>query len=155
MLGASLGILHDHITDKGVVWDNNLIFHPETIYIKDEFRKLWQDSIRKEQNFFKHADRDIKKGIVEIEFDPEINIFHILEAINTLGAIEKEKNLACRIEVFFSWFVCEYPNMVNYEREDLVKAVQKVSLKTKADYKDAINLMKQYPEKFGGQNINS
>tara|TARA_R110002124_G_scaffold149220_1_gene315100 strand:+ start:255610 stop:256179 length:570 start_codon:yes stop_codon:yes gene_type:complete len=153
LLGASLGILHDHITDKGVVWDNNLMFHRETIYIKDEFRKLWQDSIRKEQNFFKHADRDLKNGTTNIEFDPEINIFHIVEAIKALGAIETEKKFwPVEFKVFFSWLVCKYPNMVKDEGQTLVKTAQKVSLKTKTDYKTAIDFMKQHPEKFVSYN---
>jgi len=39
LVGASLQILHDHIDDVGIVWDENLFLHKDTIYIKDEYRK--------------------------------------------------------------------------------------------------------------------
>ena len=35
LVGASLQILNDHITDVGEVWDNNLMFHFDTIYCVD------------------------------------------------------------------------------------------------------------------------
>jgi hypothetical protein len=43
---------------------------------------------RDAQNFFKHADRDLAKGRGEIEFETDVNIFSILEAIRCLRILE-------------------------------------------------------------------
>ena len=62
LVGASLQILHDHIDDVGIVWDEILFLHKDTIYIKDEYPKEWRVKVNEARNFFKHADRDLKDG---------------------------------------------------------------------------------------------
>jgi hypothetical protein len=64
-----LQILHDHIDDVSIVWNENLFFHKNTIYIKDEYRKEWRDKVNEARNFFKHADRDLRDGKTTIEFE--------------------------------------------------------------------------------------
>ncbi len=145
--GASLEILNDHITDKGIVWDNNLIFHYEAIYIKEECRKEWQAKVREAKFFFKHADRDLKKGKIEIEFDPETNEFYILEAIKTLGAVIKEEHFwPAEFKIFLAWIICKYPQI--FEDRAVAEQLIRAALETKADYKKAIDFMNKYPERF-------
>lgn len=81
LVGASLQILNDHISDRGRVWDNNLILHDEAIYIKEGYRKYWHDKLNEAKNFFKHADRDLKIGKSTIEFETDLNQIFIFEAI--------------------------------------------------------------------------
>jgi hypothetical protein len=49
LLGASLQILNDHFTDVGAVWDDNLMYHFNTIYCVDgiENRKNGRTASRK------------------------------------------------------------------------------------------------------------
>ncbi len=147
LVGAALDVLNDHITDKGLVWDHNLFFHQDSIYIKDEYRKEFQTIVRKNKNFFKHADRDLKKGITETEFDPSVNEFYIFEAIRTLGALEPNYWPA-EFRVFVSWFMIEHPNLIKNSEEDFLNTLQSIALKTKRDYKKAIDMLKENPEKY-------
>ena len=51
-------------------------------YIKDEYRRDWINLIKKNANFFKHADRD-PNDIAE--FDPEMNMWFIVYSIVARG----------------------------------------------------------------------
>jgi hypothetical protein len=79
-----LQILHDHFDDAGQVLDHNLIFHYDSIYVKDEYRKEYAEHVHKVRNLFKNADRDLKAGKTSIEFNTEENAFYILEAARCL-----------------------------------------------------------------------
>ena len=147
LIGAGMEIVHDHITDKGLVWDKNLILHPDTIYIKDEYRKEWQDRIRKDKNFFKHADRDIKKGITETEFDPKINEFYIMEAIRALGVIQPDF-WPPEFKAFTMWFIKKNPKVLSEDAKDERDLIKQLQLNAKSDYKKAIDLLNEYPERF-------
>ena len=68
LVGASLNILHDHF-DIDAAWDSNLMLHPESIYIKDEYRKEWLTLIRDAKNFFNIA---IRSPLSLIVFVPNI-----------------------------------------------------------------------------------
>src|SRR5258708_319157 len=50
----------------------------DTLVIKDDYRRDWNDSIKRHANFFKHADRDPDKVI---EFNPIISEMFILFSI--------------------------------------------------------------------------
>jgi hypothetical protein len=72
---AAYEILH-HLSEKRDPTRRDLLF--DTATIKDEYRKEWNQFIRKEANFFKHADRD---GDSVIDFNPRITEYFILFAI--------------------------------------------------------------------------
>jgi hypothetical protein len=72
---AAYEIFH-FLSEKRDPTRRDLLF--DTATIKDEFRKDWNQLVRKEANFFKHADRD---GDAVIEFDPAITEHFILFAI--------------------------------------------------------------------------
>jgi hypothetical protein len=50
----------------------------DTLVIKDEYRRVWIDQIKRDANFFKHADRDPD---LVIEFQPYLSQLFILCAI--------------------------------------------------------------------------
>ena len=111
---AALQILHDHFDDVGQVWDHNLIFHYDSIYIKDEYRKEYAEHVHKVRNFFKHADRDLKAGRASIEFNTEENAFYILEAVRCLSIIEGSKYVFHpEFGFFIYWYGLKYPNHLN------------------------------------------
>lgn len=120
LVGASLQILNDHITDIGEVYDNNLIFHYKTIYIKDEFRKLWNSKMNESKNFFKHADKDLKGGKLSIEFETTLNEFNIIEAIRCLRIVERDDFIySIELKIFTSWFLLKYPQLLKQEVHDV------------------------------------
>jgi hypothetical protein len=111
---AALQILHDHFDDVGQVWDHNLIFHYDSIYIKDEYRKEYAEHVHKIRNFFKHADRDLKAGKTSIAFDTEENAFYILEAVRCLSIVEgSEYVFHPEFGFFIYWYGLKYPNHLN------------------------------------------
>ena len=108
---AALQILHDHFDDVGQVWDHNLIFHYDSIYIKDEYRKDYAEHVHKVRNFFKHADRDLKAGKTSIEFNTEENAFYILEAARCLRIVEGSNYVFHpEFRAFICWYGLKYPN---------------------------------------------
>lgn len=145
LIGAALEIFNDHIQDKGAVWDNKLFFHPETIYIKNEHKKDFQAHIRKHRNFFKHADRDIKAGIHEIDFDPGLNEIYIFETIRALAAIEP-KFKTVETEFFTFWMIEKNPSFVDEIGLQIGNIARKHGLTSKAEYLDAIKTINiNYP----------
>ncbi|MGY2811933.1 hypothetical protein [Bradyrhizobium sp. USDA 4506] len=68
-------ILH-HLSEKRDPSRRDLIFG--TLTVRDQFRRDWNQRVRKEANFFKHADRD---GDSVIEFNPAFTEHFILFAI--------------------------------------------------------------------------
>ena len=141
LTGAALDVLNDHITDKGLVWDHNLFFHPESIYIKDEHRKEFQDHIRKNKNFFKHADRDIKAGIHEIEFDPGVNEAYIFEAIRALAVVAPGFR-SCETDFFTYWLLANHPHWLKDGNQNIVALIRKYGLTTKKECLKAINTIR-------------
>lgn len=152
LVGASLEILNDHFDDKGEVWDLNLALHPDSIYIKDEYRKEWADSLNKAKNFFKHADRDLKKGIDDIEFDPDVNEFFILETIRRLQLVQKDAFIfEPEFKVFSAWLMRKRPHMVKAEHRETVEQVSAIDIGNFADFKKMIDVMKNFPHLFLGK----
>lgn len=108
---AALQILNDHISEDEAC-KNNLILHYDTIYIKDEYRNLWQNHLWKARNFFKHADRDIRKGNIFIEFETELNAMNIFECIRCLVIVEKDTYIRSpELEAFRCWYILNKPDI--------------------------------------------
>jgi hypothetical protein len=119
LVGAALQILNDHINDKEVVRDNNLICHYNTYFIKDEHRKFWNKKVNETRNFFKHADNDLKDGKISIEFETDLNAFNILEAIRCFKVIKGNEHIfPIEFNIFFLWFCKKYPSIVKKEARD-------------------------------------
>lgn len=144
LVGASLQILNDHITDIGVVWDNNLILRYDSIYVNDAYRKLWHNIINEPRNFFKHADKDLEKGKLSIEFETERNEIHLLEAIRCLTIVEgKEFIFSIEFIFFFLWLGSKNPNLIKKEERDFFKnipGIDALSVTCLKDWKKAIDL---------------
>ncbi len=69
--------------------------------------------IRDAQNFFKHADHDLKKGRDEIEFETDVNIFRIVEAIRCLRILEATTfEFSPEFDVFLKWFTLKFPQII-------------------------------------------
>jgi hypothetical protein len=110
LTSAALQILHDHFPNKDAVWDNNLMLHYHSIYVKDGCQKEWRIITQEPANFFKHANSDLKN---ELKFNTEITTFHIFEAIRCLRIIEGEEfQFSPEFKVYFSWFILNYPNLI-------------------------------------------
>lgn len=143
---AALQILHDHFDDPGKVWDHNLIFHYNTIYIKDEYRKEYAKKVREEMNFFKHADRDLKSGKTSLEFDTELTPFYIFEAIRCLRILEGEAYVFHpEFKVFTGWYFAKYPKHLKEEGKKFLNMETLYDPEDYKAYRDAIKLMKINP----------
>jgi hypothetical protein len=143
---ASMQILHDHI-DEGVAWDNNLLFHYDSIYIDDEFRKEWKNHINDPANFFKHADNDLKKGRDEIEFNSTMTSFFILESIRCLKILEEESFVfSPEFRIFFIWYALRYPRHVKIEARERFENLKHLSVDDYKGFRDVISLMTKHPQ---------
>lgn len=112
LVSASLGILHEHF-DAYAAMNSNLMLHPESIYIKDEYRKDWIRITRNASNYFKHADQDLRKNRNAIEFDTDTSIFRIVEAIRCLRILEAtEFEFSPEFDVFLKWFALKFPQIM-------------------------------------------
>ena len=128
LVGAALQILNDHITDKSVILNNNLFLHKDSLYIKDEYRKEWIDAINKAKNFFKHADRDIVKGVLSLEFETEVNDFNIFGALQSLKILNSAIYENTLEFCFFNyWFLFNKPNLLSEEAKEALFSMQKTN----------------------------
>jgi len=93
---AAYEIIHT-ISEKRDPYRRDLLF--DTLWIKDEYRREWINTIKKHANFFKHADRD---GDSVIEFNPELSEGYIFFAI---AGRELCGELASNEESIFMWWV--------------------------------------------------
>lgn len=144
LVGASLNILHDHF-NTAAAWYSKLMFHRESIYIKKEYQKKWINRIRDARNFFKHADYDLKKGRGEIEFETDINIFQILEAIQCLRILEATKfEFSPEFKVFWRWFVLKYPHIIT--DNSYTKNLGDIDLNDFEFFRNCIQLLRERPE---------
>src|ERR1700735_603484 len=79
------------VADYALAHDIPVMLHKTSPMITDEGREIWAKSVNRAKNFFKHADKDIKNNIIEIDFEPELNIFVILGAIEALKTLHTAK----------------------------------------------------------------
>ena len=143
LAGASLQILNDHIQDQGIVWDNSLLLHYNSIHVKDEYRREWCAKVNEARNFFKHADKDIRDGRKSIEFHPSTNDFHIMEAIRSLIVVEGDQCvLSLEMKAYLAWLILNYPRCF---KEGVPSTLQNLSGK-KNDFAEMIYMAKKHPE---------
>lgn len=126
---ASLQISLDHLTEDEVI-DNSILLDRRSIYIKDECRREFLEHINKSRNFFKHADRDLKKGILSLEFKPDENEGCIFEAILSLSIASKRKEGSTEAKVFLAWLFSRHPTWVKEEYRAEMVCSRPVSVET-------------------------
>ena len=126
LVAAAYQIIHDIKMHKGIPRD--LLY--DSIMIKDEYRKRWMDTLKKSQNFFKHANRDPDpEG--SIEFSPFGNLVFILSGLTglqLLGATSSPQAGA-----LFRWLVLHQPNLI--KKDDVVKINQRIDISDLEDLK--------------------
>ncbi|GMO43879.1 hypothetical protein [Bradyrhizobium sp. TM233] len=101
---ASYEVLH-YISEKRDPYRRDLIF--DTFTVKDEYRRYWNQKVRKEANFFKHADRD---GDSVIEFNTSLSEYFIFFAIlarSLCGETESDEESA-----FLRWMHINRPDLL-------------------------------------------
>jgi hypothetical protein len=142
-----LQILHDHIDDVGIVWDENLFFYKNTIYIKDEYRKEWLDKVNEARNFFKHADRDLRDGKTTIEFETATTQFHILEAIRCLKLVENDSfDFPFGFQVFLGWYSLKYPKHFKPEGRERFERLNSMNPDNLAEFNALLVLAREHPD---------
>jgi hypothetical protein len=147
LVGASLQILHDHIDDVGIVWDENLFLHKDTIYIKDEYAKEWRVKVNEARNFFKHADRDLRDGKTTFEFETVATHFHILEAIRCLRLVEKDSfDFLFEFQVFWGWYGLKYPTHLKPECREWFKRSSSMNPDNLTEFNALLVLARENPD---------
>jgi hypothetical protein len=113
---AAYEILH-YVSEKRDPFRRDLIF--DTLWVKDAYRRNWNQKVRKEANFFKHADKD---GDSVIEFNPafsEYFIFFAIVALGLCGEPESEEESA-----FLRWMHINQPQVLTEQgKEALTNAI--------------------------------
>jgi hypothetical protein len=143
---AALQILHDHFDDIGQVWDHNLIFHYDSIYVQDEHRKEYADKVREARNFFKHAEHDLRTKKNNIEFNTETNAFYILEATRCLRIIHGDSRVFHpEFSIFVCWYGLKYPDHLTDEGKKSYVKLQGTSPDDYKAFRDAITFLKANP----------
>lgn len=115
---ASLEILQKLVKDKSKVASNQLVIHPDTIFVKEDYRKEYIKIIFKNRNFFKHADRDRDKII---NFNTEANELYILEAYRTFIIVSSIDALSIEMKTFYIWFFAHYKDIFTDEYKGLAQ----------------------------------
>jgi hypothetical protein len=101
---AAYEVFHS-VSERRNPYRRDLIF--DTLLIKDEFRRDWLRLVKKEANFFKHADRNPEDTI---EFNPKFTEWFILYASlarGLCGADQSEEESA-----FLWWFQINRPELL-------------------------------------------
>jgi len=109
---AAYEVLHS-VSEKRDPNRRDLLF--DSAMIKDEYRRNWNKHIKKEANFFKHADRD---GDSVIEFKPVLSEYFIMFAIaarELCGESSTDEEA-----IFCHWLMVNRPNLVNDEWKNLI-----------------------------------
>jgi len=108
---AAYEVLHV-ISKKRNPYRQDLLFDSDLI--KDEYRKDWNDFIKKPGNFFKHAKNDADETI---EFDPMLSELFLLFAIAAVGSCRELPN--DEESVFTLWLAFHMPNILTEEGRKL------------------------------------
>lgn len=107
---AAYEVLH-YLSQKRDPSRQDLIF--DSAWVKTEFRRHWNQKVRKEANFFKHADRD---GDSVIEFDPSFSEYFLLFAIvarSLCGEPGSDEESA-----FLKWIYINQPHVLTEQGKD-------------------------------------
>lgn len=99
--------------------------------IKDEYRKLWIDSVRKHANFFKHADRD--PGAV-IEFNVDITQYLFIFSMKAMA----QMGIRFHVEqiAFSNWCLVHRPEIIKRDAYDQlpVEAIDGLKEASRAEF---------------------
>lgn len=107
---AAHQIIHDINTKRG---GRDLLL--DTLIIKDEYRKEWIGFIKKDMNFFKHADKD-PNGI--IEFKPVATYLFLMMSV--LGLKEMGETLPREESVFLYWMLFNKPKWLTEKGREFI-----------------------------------
>ncbi len=112
LAAAAYQILYDN-SKKLPIYDE----FRDSVRIKDEYRKKWNQFLSEAQNFFKHGSRDLNKTL---EFRPEITKFFIIFAV--LLYIKLKGSCLFEHDVFLLYFGFNYPDC--FEGEEHKRAIE-------------------------------
>ncbi len=101
---AAYEVMHS-VSEKRDPYRRDLLF--DTLWIKDEYRGKWNKHIRKEANFFKHADRD---GDSVIEFNPKLSECFIMFAIAARELCGEQSS--DEESIFCHWLTIHRPDLI-------------------------------------------
>ena len=119
-MSMSSTIIHDINKKKG---RQELFF--DSVVIKDEYRSKFVALVKKDMNFFKHADKDAE-GITE--FIPMGSILFML--FSARGLQQLGERLNDMEEIFLFWLVFHYPKWVRGDyRKKLEQTIPVQNLK--------------------------
>ncbi len=113
LAAAAYQIIHDINKKKG-----NQVLLFDSIVIKDEYRSEFVALVKKNMNFFKHADKDAE-GITE--FIPMGSTLFML--FSTIGLQQLGESLNDVEDNFLLWLALHYPNWI---REDYRKTLEQI-----------------------------
>lgn len=132
---AAYEVIHA-VSEKRDPNRRDLLF--DTALIKDEYRRDWNQLIRREANFFKHADRD---GDSVIDFNPQFAEWFIFFAIlgrELCGEASTEEESA-----FMWWFQITRPHLLTEEGHKFIAKhlpadnVQELRTRSKSEFFEA------------------
>lgn len=142
LIGAVIGLLIPLGKEYGV----EAPLHDSDI-IKPEYKKLWISTLRKAQNFFKHADND--PGDV-LSYENAILPFRIFEACHLFRHIASNKCLKYRQSqstiMFEMWFWLKYPHLLK-DPAETDKFLQATGMPRSFDIDD-FETMKSLADKY-------
>ena len=108
LIGAVLGVL----IPLGKKYGIEAPFH-DSDRIKPEYKKLWINTIRKAQNFSKHADNDLEEVL---SYETDVLPFRIIEACYLFRHLASNKCLKYRQSksaiMFEIWYQLKYPQFL-------------------------------------------
>lgn len=102
LAGAAHQIIHDILKKNGI---EHFLFDSQII--KDEYRQQFINHLKKEINFFKHADKD-PEGV--IDFAPKMSEVFILVTLLGLESLKIDKNPTEK--AFLVWFNLQHPDLL-------------------------------------------
>jgi hypothetical protein len=133
---AAYEIIHV-ISKKRNPHRRDLLF--DTLVIKDEYRRDWNAQIKRDANFFKHADRDPD---LVIEFQPYLSQLFILYSI--IGRLVCGERASDEESAFWWWFQIENPESLTekgkkffadtFPVEDVERAARRKTHASRPDY---------------------
>lgn len=139
---AALGIVHDHYDGLGA-GKAQMFSHPKTPFIREEFRKKIIADFREPQNFFKHADQDLKNGRNAILFPSKLTEAFILEAIQGLAGLGVDITKVPEYAIFRVYWSVTYPETIPDEFKIYKDKSATFKDTTLEGYKDAIDLCRK------------
>jgi hypothetical protein len=110
LAGAAYQIIHDLKKHRGI--DHPLLYDADLI--KDQYRSMWINVLKRAVNFFKHADND-PQGTIELTSSG--NLVFMMSAAAGLRLLGEQTGY--RVDAFMFWMVINKPNWVTAEYRKL------------------------------------